>query len=378
MNDARRVYLRSIGDVHLIGDVPTAAPLKLFGPKELSQLNKVFNHLRKGGIAVTSGSWDRILEILDYLERKKREFTTTNRPPTKEERRRPTYRKQSNRWYERHYQSVLSRVMVIVQDDRLPYVEPDIHIPYLLQLLGELPDSNAGLPALVSVSAIQKIQSDMRKSHYVPALEAEITAHSNVLQPVSQDTVELFQESLRRIEQAVSMPGIEILDMGCGCGVLSLLAAKIFSGNDVRITATDILPEAIATTNINARRLANASIQTTAGGDLFEPLGDRRFDLIIFNAPWVILRPRSRAEIAICDADQTTIRRFLNECIQHLEENGRVILGYSDHSGASALENLEGMIEEVGLEIKNILKRRIQTRSQKRKWETILAYELGC
>jgi len=53
------------------------------------------------------------------------------------------------------------------------------------------------------------------------------------------------------------------------------------------------------------------------------------------------------------------------------------VLAYSDHSGPEALENLEGMIEEAGLEIEGILKRRIQTRSQKRKWEIILVYEIG-
>ena len=382
MNDSRQMYLRPIGNVYLPGKftdiVSIDAPLKLFGPRELNQLNRIFNHLRKGGIAVTSGSWNEILEIFNYLEKRKREFATVRRPPSKEERRNPIYRRPQNRWYERHYQGVLSHIMVIAQDDRLPYVEPDMRIPYLLQLLGEPPGANDGLPFLVPVSAIQKIESDMKQTHYVSALEAEIVAHSNVLQPLSQDTVELFQESLQGIEQAASLfkKSIEILDMGCGCGVLSLLAAKVFADHDVKVTATDILPEAIATTKINMNRLAASTIATMDGGDLFEPVAGRRFDLIIFNAPWVVSQPQSRAEIAICDADQKTVHRFLNECPQHLEQNGRVVLSYSDHSGPEALANLEGVIDEAGLETEKVFKRRVQTRSQKRKWETILVYEL--
>lgn len=383
MNDSRQIYLRTIGDVYLPGRiadaVPVDAPVKLFGARELNQLNKIFNHLRKGGIAVTSGSWDKILGIFDYLEKKKREFATTTRSSSKEERRSPVYRKQSNRWYERHYQRVLSRVMVIADEDRILDVDPPIHIPCLFQLLGESPGANDGLPFLVPISLIQKIQSDMKQTNYISALEADIVVHSNVLQPLSQDTVELFQEGLQKLEQRSNLfqENMEILDMGCGCGVLSLLAAKIFADHHVRVTATDILPEAIATTKINVQRFANSTIKTTDSGDLFQPVGGHRYDIIIFNAPWVVSQPKSRADIALCDADQDTIRRFLNECPQHLEQNGRVVLSYSDHSGPEALENLENMIAGAGLEIEDILKRRVQTRSQQRKWETILVYEIS-
>ena len=387
MNDMRRIRLKTVGDVYLPGRiaeiVSVDAPVKMFGPKELSQLNKIFTHLSRGGIAVVSGSWDRILNTLDYLEKKKREFATA-RPPTREERRNPIYRSRSNRWYERDYQRVLAHVMVIAHEDRIPYVEPDVHIPRLLQLLGEPSGSNDELPFLVPVSTIQKIQSDMKKTHYVSALEADIVTHSNVLQPLSHDTVELFQESLQGIETSGMGSPVEILDMGCGCGVLSLLAAKVFADCDVRITATDVLPEAIATTEINIQRFIDLSIltdstiiKTTGGGDLFQPVGHHRFDLIIFNAPWVVSNPKSRAETAICDADQDTVRRFINEVPQHLRADGHVVLGYSDHSGPEVLENLERMIENTTLKIANFTKRRVQTRSQKRKWETILVYDLS-
>jgi methylase of polypeptide subunit release factors len=213
-------------------------------------------------------------------------------------------------------------------------------------------------------------------------LDADTIAHSNVLQPLSQDTIELFREGLGNVRQTASLfregnASIGILDMGCGCGCLSLLAAKVFADYDVRILATDVLPEAIATTKLNVQRLMeDMSIETTDSGDLFDPVGDRRFDLIIFNAPWVVSSPRSRAEMATHDADQNTVRRFLMESPDHLKEGGQIILGYSDHSGSAALESLESFIEDAGLKVENISKRRIQSRRQKRKWETILVYDL--
>jgi len=398
-SSARQLQLRPIGRVYLPSEfadaVASDVPLKLFDPKELSQLNRIFNHVRRGGIAVVSGSWDRILEILSYLEKKKRELAPVGA------RHAVHLRTETGRWYERHYQQALSRLMVIAHNDRLPHVEPPIHseqagsmfyIPYLLELLGEPPGSNNGLPFLVPVSAIQKIQSDMEQPYYVSALEGDIISHSNVLPPFSQDTIELFSEGLQKVKQTASLfRGIEVLDMGCGCGVLSLLAAKVFADRNVRVVATDILPEAIATTKLNVERFVEKGIlftdsnrlaacstvvETTHGGDLFEPVGDRRFDLIIFNAPWVVSRPRSRAEIAICDADQDIVRRFLIESPQHLKGEGHIILGYSDQSGPKALENLESIIREAGFKIGNIYKRRIQSRRQRRKWEMILVYDL--
>ena len=45
------------------------------------------------------------------------------------------------------------------------------------------------------------------------------------------------------------MPGLETLDIGCGTGILSVIAAKLGASH---ITATDLDPEAIISTKRNA------------------------------------------------------------------------------------------------------------------------------
>ena len=50
------------------------APLRHFTDGNLGQLDRIFTHLRRGGVAVLSGKWDRIVEVLDYAERKKKEL----------------------------------------------------------------------------------------------------------------------------------------------------------------------------------------------------------------------------------------------------------------------------------------------------------------
>ena len=53
--------------------------LRHFTDSNLSQLDRIFTHLRRGGVAVLSGKWDRIVEVLDYAERKKKELVTAIR-----------------------------------------------------------------------------------------------------------------------------------------------------------------------------------------------------------------------------------------------------------------------------------------------------------
>ena len=55
------------------------ASLRHFTNGDLGQLDRIFKHLRRGGVAVLSGRWDRIMEVLDYAERKRKELATKNR-----------------------------------------------------------------------------------------------------------------------------------------------------------------------------------------------------------------------------------------------------------------------------------------------------------
>jgi hypothetical protein len=73
------------------------------------------------------------------------------------------------------------------------------------------------------------------------------------------------------------------LDLGTGCGVQAFLAA----GHSQGVVATDLSSRALDFARFNARlnRVANVEFRQ---GDLFEPAGDRRFDLIVSNPPYVV------------------------------------------------------------------------------------------
>ena len=348
--------------------------MKLFAGGDLKNFNRIFEHIRRGGIAILSGEWDKILELSGYVERKKSELVL----PGQAERQRKSGKQKERRRRKLSLPGVW-RLMVVADDSGCLDVEPSIQIPYLLELVGDTVGSNEGCPFLVPILVVQEIQTALSNSYAISLFGENIVTSRNVFPPNSQETIALFFEGLRQIKDRVSS-ALDLLDMGCGSGCLALLAAQVFENRNIAIVATDHLPEALATTKINiqrfiqAKRISPDMIEVTQGGDLFEPISGRRFDVIIFNAPWVVAPARNRAETAIHDQNQHTVRRFFAQAGEHLKDGGYILLGYSDNSRQKAIERLENIIQNAGFKIVNRLKERVQTWRAKRKWETILVY----
>ena len=260
-------------------------------------------------------------------------------------------------------------------------VNPPPQLPYLLEWVGENPGANEDCPFLVPIHTLQNIQNALAEVHPVDVLDTALVASENVLAPRSQETVECFQHGLRSVKAHLPSDAT-VLDMGCGCGCLTLLAAQELEEKRVNIYALDLLSEAVATARLNVQRFLDSAppelplIQVFPSGNLFEPVSSRQFELIIFNAPWVVSRARNRAEIAIHDEGQKTLRNFFQEAPRHLTAGGRILLGYADTSGTKAIDNLTAMVAEAGLIIANRFKKRVATHQAKRKWENITVYEL--
>lgn len=136
-------------------------------------------------------------------------------------------------------------------------------------------------------------------------------------------------------------PGERVLDLGTGSGLLAILAARA----GAEVTAVDVLPAAAECAAANARR-AGMPVDVRCG-DLFAPVGDARYDRILFNAPFHLGEPRDALERALFGGrDGETIRRFARELPRHLQPGGeaRVLLGAAE---AEAL--LPGIAAETGL-----------------------------
>jgi ribosomal protein L3 glutamine methyltransferase len=124
-----------------------------------------------------------------------------------------------------------------------------------------------------------------------------------------------------------------VLDLCTGSGCLAVLASRSFP--HARIDAVDISAGAL---EVAARNIADYGLEervTLHRGDLFKPFGDKRYDLIISNPPYVDAQgmaelPREcRAEPKLAfdgGADGLTIvRRILEEAARYLTPQGGLL-----------------------------------------------------
>ena len=124
-----------------------------------------------------------------------------------------------------------------------------------------------------------------------------------------------------------------VLDLCTGSGCLAVLAARAFP--NAEIDAVDISKDAL---DVATRNIGDYGLEDRVRlhrGDLFKPLGGKRYDLIISNPPYVDAQgmaelPREcRAEPKLAfdgGADGLTIvRRILDQAGQHLAPQGGLL-----------------------------------------------------
>ncbi len=138
---------------------------------------------------------------------------------------------------------------------------------------------------------------------------------------VGRDTVMALGPTTEVLARA-SYPQSDIesaLDLGCGCGVLALLLARVAG----RVVGTDLNPRAIAMARLNAAMngVENVSFRY---GDLFAPVEGERFELIVSQPPFLACADGDISVFFLhggSRGDELT-RRILAEMPDYLAENG--------------------------------------------------------
>jgi ribosomal protein L11 methyltransferase len=90
------------------------------------------------------------------------------------------------------------------------------------------------------------------------------------------------------------VPGMRVLDYGCGSGILAIAAAKLGAGS---VDAVDVDPQAVETTNANAREN-----QAAVRAALPQELAPDRYDMVISNIlaqPLILLAPLLASRSAV-------------------------------------------------------------------------------
>jgi ribosomal protein L3 glutamine methyltransferase len=124
-----------------------------------------------------------------------------------------------------------------------------------------------------------------------------------------------------------------ILELGTGSGCLAILAALAFP--EAEVDAVDISAGALEVAAANVARYGLAERVRLAEGDLFGPVGDRRYDLIIANPPYVDAvamaalpeEYRHEPEIALAGGEDglDLVRSIVAGAGRHLEPGGGLL-----------------------------------------------------
>lgn len=143
--------------------------------------------------------------------------------------------------------------------------------------------------------------------------------------------------------------GQEVLDMGCGSGVLGLTLASERPG--WQVTLADVSPDALALTGENTTRLELGNA-TRVQSDLFSALDGKIFDGIVANLPYVPETERATLTrevmhdpaLALFSGEDglDLIRRFIPEAYEHLKPGGWLVLEIGHDQASQVREILQG------------------------------------
>ncbi|HKE93457.1 MAG TPA: methyltransferase [Povalibacter sp.] len=120
-----------------------------------------------------------------------------------------------------------------------------------------------------------------------------------------------------------------VLDMGTGSGVCAVVAAK----RARRVVAVDINAAAARCARINALANHVEDRVDVRHGDLFAPVAGERFDLILFNPPFIRGVPKDARDCAWRSPD--AVQRFAAALTQHLNPGGYALVLLSTFGDAA-------------------------------------------
>ena len=240
----------------------------------------------------------------------------------------------------------LHRLLLLAKGDKLIDVQNPPDTEGLQKWLQESTSDNK---FLIPFRRFQRILTDMRRARegiFMDILGGTIIICPHVYIPSDVSVPAMFGKYYDVIKNK------RVLDMGTGTGILAILAVKLGADS---VIATDNNPYAVSNAKLNVQRFGFSSmIEVREPANLFDSVYGEKFDVILFNAPWIKGEPQTLYDTANYDPGFRILDGFLQNAPKYLIDNGKILLQYSDVSqrkGDNSIAHLNEMIRLNGMKI---------------------------
>jgi HemK-like putative methylase len=175
-----------------------------------------------------------------------------------------------------------------------------------------------------------------------------IKVTDGVYHPAEGSSTHFIADALLRLVK----PEVSMLEVGCGSGALSCLAAKLGAN---RVVAADISDSAYECANHNVKSLGLDKTIEVLKSNLMSNIPEEKFDLIIFNPPLLHCEPipeerigkKEYNDIAI-DHDGKATLDFIEQAKPYLKDNGTLLLLMSNIGNKNTIEEATKRMSEIG------------------------------
>ena len=112
----------------------------------------------------------------------------------------------------------------------------------------------------------------------IKGIRLELDTNPEIFSPAAAD-----RGTLAMLSQVEFSPDDKVLDLGCGCGIVGIYAARLLGGD--KVVMTDVSPIAVSTAKENAVKNGVGGIRTYQGSG-YENVKENNFTLILSNPPY--------------------------------------------------------------------------------------------
>ncbi len=323
----------------ITGDLSNVMPFRA-GMK----YSRILKEIEKGKHIVAEGSFGTVLALYSWVRKR----TSSEYP---------VYDHASSRVNRKIFAARTGRIMVRVKY-HLPLLEKAPAIPWLKEFYPGSGNFLISLPDLLGLNGAWQWYS---KGIKYQVLDYKLHPFYGVYFPTRTTHLTMLEGWMKDNMKNTD----HVTDIGTGCGVMGFMAIK---HGAVKVTATDINPNAIYSASMDARRLGLQKKISTEQASFFgtgnKDAGTGR-QLTIFNPPWIPGKCETPIDKGIY-YEEGFFEKFFAEAADHTDLGELLVVVFSDYAIVAGIAEENPIEEAVAANRSFIIKNRLTSKVSER------------